>query len=104
LRISALRRSSFSKSNDDASALSRATIFIADLKRDVMNTGTGKFFNVAKGFGFIQQDNGQPDVFAHISAVEQAGMTSLVEGQKLQYEIVKDNRSSKSAAANQQAA
>ncbi|HWM80964.1 MAG TPA: cold-shock protein [Pseudolabrys sp.] len=65
-----------------------------------MNTGTVKFFNANKGFGFIQQDNGQPDVFVHISAVEQSGMSSLVEGQKLQYEIVQDNRNGKSAAAN----
>jgi cold shock protein len=48
-----------------------------------MNTGTVKFFNSTKGFGFIEQGNGQPDVFVHVSAVERAGMRSLVEGQKL---------------------
>jgi CspA family cold shock protein len=67
---------------------SRAPIFIADLKGIVMSTGTVKFFNSTKGFGFIQQDNGEPDVFVHISAVEQSGMTSLAEGQKLQFEVV----------------
>lgn len=69
-----------------------------------MNTGTVKFFNSAKGFGFIEQGNGQPDVFVHISAVERAGMHSLVEGQKVSFEIVKDSRSGKSAAENLQEA
>jgi cold shock protein len=48
-----------------------------------MTTGTVKWFNGQKGFGFIQPDNGGPDVFVHISAVERAGWTSLTEGQKL---------------------
>ncbi|MBN9077991.1 MAG: cold-shock protein [Rhizobiales bacterium] len=65
-----------------------------------MNTGTVKFFNSTKGFGFIEQGNGQPDVFVHISAVERSGMHSLVEGQKLSFDIVKDNRNGKSAAEN----
>ncbi len=69
-----------------------------------MNTGTVKWFNNAKGFGFIQPDNGGPDVFVHISAVERAGMQTLAEGQKLQYEIVQDRRSGKSSAGNLQAA
>ncbi|MBX9465060.1 MAG: cold-shock protein [Aquamicrobium sp.] len=69
-----------------------------------MATGTVKFFNSTKGFGFIEQDGGQPDVFVHISAVERAGMTTLVEGQKLSFEVVKDNRNGKSAAENLQAA
>ena len=69
-----------------------------------MTTGTVKFFNATKGFGFIEQGNGQPDVFVHISAVERAGMRSLVEGQKLNFDVVKDNRSGKSAAENLQAA
>jgi cold shock protein len=69
-----------------------------------MNTGTVKFFNTTKGFGFIQPDNGGTDVFVHISAVERAGMRTIVEGQKLSFEIVKDNRSGKSAAENLQAA
>ncbi|MBW8908990.1 cold-shock protein [Mesorhizobium sp. RCC_202] len=69
-----------------------------------MTTGTVKFFNATKGFGFIEQGNGQPDVFVHISAVERAGMRSLVEGQKVTFDVVKDSRSGKSAAENLQAA
>ncbi len=69
-----------------------------------MNTGTVKFFNTTKGFGFIEQGNGQPDVFVHISAVERSGMHSLVEGQKVSFEIVADRRSGKSAAENLQSA
>ena len=69
-----------------------------------MVTGTVKFFNSTKGFGFIQPDNGGADVFVHISAVERAGMRTIAEGQKLSFEIVKDNRSGKSAAENLQAA
>lgn len=69
-----------------------------------MNTGTVKWFNSTKGFGFIQPDNGSQDVFVHISAVERAGMRSLTEGQKVSFEIVQDRRSGKSAADNLQAA
>ena len=65
-----------------------------------MNTGTVKFFNTTKGFGFIQPDNGSTDVFVHISAVQRAGMTGLSEGQKVEFDVVKDNRSGKSAAEN----
>jgi CspA family cold shock protein len=69
-----------------------------------MITGSVKFFNSTKGFGFIAQDDGQPDVFVHISAVERAGMRTLVEGQKVSFDIVRDQRSGKSAAENLQAA
>jgi CspA family cold shock protein len=69
-----------------------------------MNTGTVKFFNSTKGFGFIQPDNGATDVFVHISAVERAGMQTIVEGQKLSFDVVKDSRTGKSAAENLQAA
>ena len=69
-----------------------------------MSTGTIKFFNSTKGFGFIEQDGGGDDVFVHISAVERAGMRTLVEGQKLSFDIVRDNRSGKAAAENLQAA
>jgi cold shock protein len=55
-----------------------------------MATGTVKWFNEAKGFGFIQPDAGGPDVFVHISAVERAGIRDLNEGQKIAYEIVAD--------------
>ena len=63
-----------------------------------MATGTVKWFNAQKGFGFIQQDQGGQDVFVHISAVERAGLYDLQEGQKLSYEIVADKRSGKSSA------
>ena len=63
-----------------------------------MASGTVKWFNSTKGFGFIQPDNGGADVFVHISAVERAGMTNLVEGQKINYEITRDARTGKSSA------
>lgn len=69
-----------------------------------MATGTVKFFNAQKGFGFIVQDSGGPDVFVHISAVERAGMQTLNEGQKLSFDVQADQRSGKSAAANLEAA
>ncbi len=69
-----------------------------------MNTGTVKFFNATKGFGFIEVGNGQPDVFVHISAVERSGMRTLVEGQKVNFDVVQDKRSGKNAAENLQAA
>ena len=65
-----------------------------------MATGTVKWFNATKGFGFIQPNDGGQDVFVHISAVERAGMTNLNEGQKVNYEIVQDRRSGKSSADN----
>jgi CspA family cold shock protein len=69
-----------------------------------MITGTVKFFDTTKGFGFIKPDNGGTDVFVHISAVERAGLRTIVEGQKLSFEIVKNERSGKSAAENLAAA
>ncbi|HWU63342.1 CspA family cold shock protein [Rhizobium aquaticum] len=68
-----------------------------------MASGTVKWFNSTKGFGFIQPDDGSTDVFVHISAVERAGMGSLTEGQKIRYEVLQDRRSGKSAAGNLQA-
>ncbi|MBX3574460.1 MAG: cold-shock protein [Mesorhizobium sp.] len=69
-----------------------------------MTSGTVKFFNSTKGFGFITPDDGNSDVFVHVSAVERAGMASIVEGQKLSFEVVKDQRNGKFAAENLQAA
>jgi CspA family cold shock protein len=63
-----------------------------------MSTGTVKWFNPQKGFGFIQPDDGGKDVFVHISAVERAGMSNLNEGQKVSYELTLDKRSGKSSA------
>lgn len=69
-----------------------------------MTTGVVKFFNTTKGFGFIQPDTGGADVFVHISAVERSGMSTLNEGQKVSFDVVKDNRSGKNAAENLQSA
>ena len=63
-----------------------------------MPTGTVKFFNTQKGFGFIQPADGSKDVFVHISAVERAGMRTLMEGQKVNYEVVTER--GKQAAGN----
>lgn len=63
-----------------------------------MATGTVKFFNAGKGFGFIQPENGDKDVFVHISAVERAGMSTLKEGQRVSYDVVTER--GKSAAGN----
>lgn len=63
-----------------------------------MSTGTVKWFNAQKGYGFIQPDGGGNDVFVHISAVERAGLSSLNEGQKVSYEITQDRRTGKSSA------
>jgi cold shock protein len=64
----------------------------------VMNTGTVKWFNAQKGYGFIEPSDGGNDVFVHISAVERAGLSSLKEGQKVKYEIARDR--GKDSAAN----
>ncbi len=69
-----------------------------------MATGTVKWFNSTKGFGFIQPDNGGADAFVHISAVERAGMRDLREGQKISYELVADRKSGKMSADNLKAA
>jgi CspA family cold shock protein len=69
-----------------------------------MQFGTVKWFNPAKGFGFIQPEAGGPDVFVHISAVERAGMASLNEGQRIGFELERDKRSGKMSAGQLQAA
>jgi cold shock protein len=63
-----------------------------------MQTGIVKWFNANKGFGFIQPEAGGPDVFVHVSAIERAGLPSLVEGQKVGYELLVDKRSGKFSA------
>jgi CspA family cold shock protein len=67
-----------------------------------MSTGTVKWFNAQKGFGFIQPTDGSKDVFVHISAVERAGLTTLNEGQKLSYELERGQQG-KTSAVNLQA-
>ncbi|WP_411286334.1 cold-shock protein [Phenylobacterium sp.] len=68
-----------------------------------MATGTVKWFNGTKGYGFIQPDDGGADIFVHISAVERAGLRALNEGQKVTYELEKDPRSGKTSAGQLQA-
>ena len=63
-----------------------------------MPTGTVKWFNATKGFGFIAPDGGGQDVFVHISAIERAGLHGLNEGQKISYEVVSDPKRGKSSA------
>ncbi|MCB8839924.1 cold-shock protein [Aurantimonas sp. VKM B-3413] len=65
-----------------------------------MTTGTVKFFNMQKGFGFIAPDDGGTDAFVHISAVERSGLSGLQDGQKVSYELVSDRKSGKMAAEN----
>ncbi len=69
-----------------------------------MATGTVKWFNSQKGFGFIQPDTGGADVFVHISAVEKSGLRGLNEGQKVSYDVQQDPRKGKDAAVNIQVA
>ncbi len=72
-------------------------------KRGVMATGTVKWYNSQKGFGFIQPDDGGKDAFVHVSAIERAGMSDLREGQKISFELVADTRSGKMSADKLQA-
>lgn len=64
-----------------------------------MTTGTVKWFNASKGFGFIQPDDGSKDVFVHVSAVEQGGLSTLREGQKIEFDLVK-GKDGKTSAGN----
>ena len=69
-----------------------------------MNTGTVKFYNDQKGFGFIQPDDGGKDVFVHATALERAGMRGLAEGQKVTFDTAEDRRTGKVAVNNIQSA
>ena len=68
-----------------------------------MNSGTVKWYNDIKGYGFIQPDDGGKDVFVHATAVERAGMRGLRDGQKVSYELQTDQRTGKTSAVNLQA-
>jgi len=76
----------------------RAPVPQGTCKEANMATGTVKFFNTQKGFGFIQPTDGSRDVFVHVSALERSGMRTLVEGQKVSYEVVTER--GKQAASN----
>jgi cold shock protein len=73
-------------------------VFIIAIKEASMPTGTVKWFNAQKGYGFIEPSDGGNDVFVHISALERAGLSSLKEGQKVKYEVARDR--GKDSAAN----
>jgi CspA family cold shock protein len=89
---------------DDRAALLRRKYYWTFKGRLPMATGTVKWFNATKGYGFIQPDDGGKDVFVHVSAVERSGMRDLVEGQKIAYEVVADKRTGKASAGNLRAA
>jgi cold shock protein len=76
---------------------SARAVRVAGVWRDMMSTGTVKWFNAQKGYGFIQPDDGSKDVFVHISAVERSGIGSLTEGQKLSYEVQRGQQGKSSA-------
>jgi CspA family cold shock protein len=88
------------KSDQARANVVRALAPVRILEKLQMSTGTVKWFNATKGFGFIQPDDGGNDVFVHISAVERAGMGSLNEGQKLSYESKLDSMRGKTSAEN----
>ena len=83
-------------------ALVRAHPYCFEILETEMSIGTVKFFNTAKGFGFIQPEDGSKDVFVHISAVERAGMGTLVEGQRVSFDVIQER--GKNAAGNLAAA
>jgi CspA family cold shock protein len=68
------------------------------MKGHVVHTGTVKWFNAQRGFGFIQPESGGRDVFVHINAIERAGLRGLAEGQKVTYDVVADARSGRTSA------
>jgi cold shock protein len=91
----------FPKSTHLGKARGHSRAACAPQRKDIfMSSGTVKWFNGQKGFGFIQPDDGGKDVFVHISALERAGLSSLSEGQKLQFDVVADRRTGKSSADN----
>jgi CspA family cold shock protein len=101
-RISKMRADDLPYIDNQPGVLRR--IVPMDLRKAPMATGTVKWFNATKGYGFIQPDDGGKDVFVHVSAVERAGLRELVEGQKIAFEVVADKRTGKSSAGNLRAA
>ena len=78
--------------------------YLTEPRGSSMATGTVKWYNETKGYGFIQPDNGGKDVFVHATALERAGMRGLAEGQKISYEVEADRRTGKESATNLQKA
>jgi CspA family cold shock protein len=78
--------------------------YLTEPRGSSMATGTVKWYNETKGYGFIQPDNGGKDVFVHATALERAGMRGLAEGQKISYEVEADRRTGKESATNLQQA
>jgi cold shock protein len=89
--------------DDVRSALRARAAAFSEIFGEAMPIGTVKWFNTQKGYGFIQPEDGDKDVFVHISAVERSGLGSLNEGQKVRYELERDQRSGKMSASNLQA-
>jgi cold shock protein len=81
-----------------------AKAHLTRLEEDSMATGTVKWYNETKGYGFIQPDNSGKDVFVHATALERAGMRGLQEGQKISYEVEADRRTGKESATDLQQA
>jgi cold shock protein len=88
------------KSDQARTKVVRAKAHSRIVEKVTMTTGTVKWFNATKGFGFIQPDDGGNDIFVHISAVERAGLSSLNEGQKLSFEAKTDSMRGKTSAEN----
>ena len=93
------RLAAFQDIRRDCLALRHVALRALDLRSKILNTGTVKWFNAAKGFGFIQPENGGADAFVHISAVERAGLDNLNEGDRVEYELVR-GQNGKSSAEN----
>jgi cold shock protein len=77
-----------------------AEVHLTGLEEYTMPTGTVKWYNETKGYGFIQPDNGGKDVFVHATALERAGLRGLAEGQKISYDVESDRRTGKESAGN----
>ena len=99
-RLGRLHAEAYGRLSRQIRPLPGARALLANLTEAFMLTGTVKWFNGTKDFGFIQPDDGGQDVFVYISAVEKAGLRDLADGQKISYEVVVDQRRGKASAEN----